>query len=512
MAVKLNNPFVTILIVNYNGKKYLNESLSSLQDLNYDTMKLSIIVIDNGSTDGSVTFIKQKFPQVKIIKNRINNYCKALNRGIRNTKAELIGILNNDTKVEKDWLVRLVGVLIKNKKIGGVTGKTLLFNQELQGTGHTALPDFYWEDRGYLDTYNKYSKTEEVDSISGCASLYRAKCLKQAGLFDEDFEMYLEDVDLSIRAAQKGWKFYYVPEAIVYHRFHGTAQESELRYYLERNRLYLLAKHYPEKLADNLFGKGYFSWHKDSQDKNSLLKVLPDVLTKLEKHHSAEKAMELIPEIFQSLKKILNFNEERLIKHYSNRINKLEEDSISIADFQNEIKPLNIKKIFIIKSHIVSVEEFIDCIEYYKRVYPLAQKYILANLFKEDYNTVLKIKGVDGFYLYSPDKKPLTSFQILKLGFKLKFKKFDILVILTKHLEDPRLHKSKLLASFIPARFKKIRSVIGSEIVLSSAKFSFHVFLYIILIPFKTGILIFLALFFMFFIVGGSRLKRIFKK
>ena len=141
MEIKNKNPYVTLIIVNYNGKKYLHDCFSSLKNLNYDKKKLKIIMVDNQSQDGSVAFVKKNFPDIKIIRNKINNYCKALNTGIKRTKTELIGILNNDTKVEKNWLIKLVEILNQDDKIGGVTGKTLLFDKKLQGTGHRELPN-----------------------------------------------------------------------------------------------------------------------------------------------------------------------------------------------------------------------------------------------------------------------------------------------------------------------------------------------------------------------------------
>lgn len=305
-------PLVSIIVVNYNGKKYLKDCFSSLYNLNFPPNKLEIVMVDNGSSDSSLEFVKENFPRVEIIENNINNYCKANNLGIKSAKGKYIAILNNDTKVDENWLVELVKVINQDDSIGAVAGKILFLDGRLQGTGHYEFPHFYWSDRGFKENdKGQYDKTEEVPSISHCATLYRKKCFDNVGLLDEDFNMYMEDVDMSIRAKQKGWRLLYVPKSVVYHKFHGSADESQVNFYCERNRLLLLAKHYPQKLADTLFGKGYFT---GLNKKSELIKILPDVFSKLIKHHNVDIVSSILPNIFENLNKILNFEKDYLMK------------------------------------------------------------------------------------------------------------------------------------------------------------------------------------------------------
>ncbi len=305
-------PLVSIIVVNYNGKKYLKDCFSSLYNLNFPPNKLEIVMVDNGSSDSSLEFVKENFSRVEIIENNINNYCKANNLGIKSAKGKYIAILNNDTKVDENWLVELVKVINQDDSIGAVAGKILFLDGRLQGTGHYEFPHFYWSDRGFKENdKGQYDKTEEVPSISHCATLYRKKCFDNVGLLDEDFNMYMEDVDMSIRAKQKGWRLFYVPKSVVYHKFHGSADESQVNFYCERNRLLLLAKHYPQKLADTLFGKGYFT---GLNKKSELIKILPDVFSKLIKHHNVDIVSSILPNIFENLNKILNFEKDYLMK------------------------------------------------------------------------------------------------------------------------------------------------------------------------------------------------------
>jgi GT2 family glycosyltransferase len=333
------NPFVSIVTVNYNGKKYLKSLFDSLFELNYPQKKLEIIMVDNGSSDGSLEFVNENFPRVKIIKNDINNYCRANNLGIKNAKGKFIALINTDIRVDKCWLIELIKVIGHDDSIGIATSKVLFLNGKIQSTGHYELPDFYWSDRGFGEIdEGQYSKTEEVLGVSHCAALYRKECLNDIGLLDEDFNMYLEDVDMSIRAKQKGWSLFYVPQSIAYHNFHGSADEELVVFYCERNRLLLLAKHYPHKLSDLLFGKGYFTIQ---NKRNDLIKILPDIFIKLIKHHDNNTVASLFSSIFESLNKILNLEKAYLIKQLQHREEEISGLNTEIYNFNTEIYNLN---------------------------------------------------------------------------------------------------------------------------------------------------------------------------
>ncbi|MBN1869557.1 MAG: glycosyltransferase [Candidatus Omnitrophica bacterium] len=307
-----NAPYVSLITVNYNGQRFLKKYFDSLHSLKYPAERLETIMVDNGSKDSSIDYVRKNFPRVKILKNDVNNYCRANNLGIKKAKGQYIGLINNDTVLKNDWLAELVNFMNRDKSIGAVTGKILFPDGKIQGAGHFELPNFYWSDRGFKEEeHGQYDQCEEVVSISHCASLYRKKCLKDIGLLDEDFGFYMEDVDMSIRAKEKGWRFFYVPQGIVYHEFHGTGNEDLAEFYCERNRLMLIAKHYPHKLANELFGRGYFTL---MGQKDELMKILPEILIKMLKHYDYQTLMELLPGIFATLGKILNLEKDTLVK------------------------------------------------------------------------------------------------------------------------------------------------------------------------------------------------------
>lgn len=240
-------PLVSIITVNYNGRHFLKDCFESLLALHYPKEKLEIIMVDNGSTDDSIDYVKQNFPKIKIIKNAVNNYCMANNLGIRCASGKYIAILNNDTKVDKYWLAELVKVIESDKSLGGVGSKILFMDGKIESIGHQELPNFYWSDKGSDEKdYTQYDKFEEASSLCGCAALYRKNALEDINYFDQDFNMYLEDVDMSIRMKRKKWKLLCVPESLVYHIHHNAADEDTALFYTERNRLLLIAKHYPK--------------------------------------------------------------------------------------------------------------------------------------------------------------------------------------------------------------------------------------------------------------------------
>ncbi|MFC1631384.1 glycosyltransferase [Candidatus Omnitrophota bacterium] len=312
---KTKKPAVTIIVVNHNGKKYLKRCFDSLLRLNFPKNKLEIIMVDNLSRDGSVAFIKKHYPRTVVIENEINNYCRANNLGIQRAKGEFVALLNNDTRVSVDWLAQLVKTIKKDKDIAAVGSKVLLKNGVINSTGHVELPNYYWADRGFQETdQGQYDQTHEVQSISGVACLFRRKYLQQAGLFDEDFQMFLEDVDISIRLKKQGGRIVYCSQSIVYHTFHGTATDDLVSFYIERNRLLLLAKHYPEQLGRAFLSNGYFTLKTSVNGHQDIYEILPMILTKFLSHHQSETINKLLPALFANLKKNLNLEKHNLIQ------------------------------------------------------------------------------------------------------------------------------------------------------------------------------------------------------
>jgi GT2 family glycosyltransferase len=207
-----------------------------------------VILVDNGSVDGSAEWVAATFPQVYLIRNETNRgFAQANNQAIRASTSEFVALLNNDTVVEPDWLQSLLDAIDAKPSIGMCASKMLLASQP--DTVDSAGIDI---DRagiawGITGSAAALNQSRLVFGASGGAALYRRAMLDEIGLFDEDFFAYLEDVDLAWRAKWAGWGAVYVPEAVVYHVHSGTSHtiphfKSRL---LGRNKIWVLCKNYP---------------------------------------------------------------------------------------------------------------------------------------------------------------------------------------------------------------------------------------------------------------------------
>ncbi len=244
---------VSVIIVNYNGRDHLAECLDALRVQTFRDFE--IILVDNASTDGSVIFVTKTYPEVAIIENRENlGYGGGNNAGIRQSHGKYVVLLNNDTKAEPKWLEKLIGPVEKDQGVGMCASKIMdYYHPEIiDNTGLLIYRDGIARGRGRLEEdRGQYALEEEVFVPSGCAGLYRRDMLEEIGLFDEDFFLYVDDVDIGFRARLAGWKCTYVPDAVVYHKYSATTEPySPLKAYLvERNRIWVVMKCFPARLA-----------------------------------------------------------------------------------------------------------------------------------------------------------------------------------------------------------------------------------------------------------------------
>jgi len=330
-------PLVSIVTVNFNRKQLTKKCLDSLYAVDYPKNKLQIIVVDNCSQDGSVGFIKNTYKRVTLLANKNNNYCQACNLGIQRSTGKYIVLLNNDVKVNKTWLSELVKAMEADSSIGAATCKLLKPDGTIQNAGLYELPNFYWDERGAGGKAEEYDSLVEVEAISGACALYRSSALKQVGLLDEDFVMYGEDVDMSFRLKEKGWKLTYVPHSVGYHKMHGSGNEKLSRDYIEKNRLIFIAKHFPLLLTRSLVGNNYFMVSKDDPECGKLLDVLPRIFIKLETHHNRQVISAITNDLFAELKRILSGEnkklEELLRDHHNDLVyTKGERDRLKVED------------------------------------------------------------------------------------------------------------------------------------------------------------------------------------
>lgn len=270
---------VSVIIVNFNGARYLRPCLQSLMNMDSGQLTLDIIMVDNGSTDASLELVESTFPEVRILRNDRNNFARALNMGVKNSRGNIVAIMNNDMTVEKKWLMAARDMLLSDKNIGAVQSKIrFMGNGRINSAGVEEVEDFYFRDIGFDEKdVGQYDTSRELQYFSGGAVCLQKSCIEAVGDFDEDFIMYCEDVDYSIRCRQKGWKIFYAPESIVNHKYQGSATSALCEYLCSRNRLFCIAKHFPEKLSprirtSHLFLKG---------NKNILYRVLLQTARKL---------------------------------------------------------------------------------------------------------------------------------------------------------------------------------------------------------------------------------------
>lgn len=243
------NPRVSVVILNWNGRRYLEDCLSSLQDQTFTDFE--IILVDNGSTDGSVEWVAERFPQVQVIRNETNvGFAAGNNQAIRASQSEFVATLNNDTRVEPDWLAMLIAAAEEDPTVGMCASKMLFADRPeiINSTGINLDPiGIAWDRRG--GEPDDRQETEPVEVFGPCAgaALYRRAMLDQIGVFDERFFAYLGDVDLAWRARLAGWRCLYVPHARVYHVHSATAGEGSpfKNRLLGRNKVWTIAKNYP---------------------------------------------------------------------------------------------------------------------------------------------------------------------------------------------------------------------------------------------------------------------------
>ena len=212
-------PRVTVVIPNWNGRKFLDLCLTSLRRQSFQNFET--ILVDNGSTDDSVTYVEQNFPEVRVLSLDENRgFSAAVNAGILASRSEYVALLNNDTEADPGWLETLIGSADSCPEAGFFASKLVDFwdRRLLDGAGdvlrRSGLP--YRLGHGELDR-SQYDSLAFVFGACAAAALYRRSMLDDVGLFDEDFFAYCEDGDLSFRAQLAGYRCLYVPGAIIYH-------------------------------------------------------------------------------------------------------------------------------------------------------------------------------------------------------------------------------------------------------------------------------------------------------
>lgn len=241
---------VSVVIPNYNGKKYLETCMKSL--MKQSLKPEEIIIVDNASKDGSIEYIEKEFKDKVTLICLDENYgfSKAVNEGIKKSTSEFIALLNNDTELDEKWLEELYKCIQKDEKIFSCCSKMLRFVErdiiDDAGDEYTLLG---WGNKiGDGKASCNYEEDKEVFSSCAGAAIYRKSILDEIGLFDEAFFAYLEDMDISYRARVYGYKNYYASKAKVYHIGSATSGSRHNSFKVKlasRNNIYLIHKNMP---------------------------------------------------------------------------------------------------------------------------------------------------------------------------------------------------------------------------------------------------------------------------
>lgn len=239
----------SVIIPNWNGSKLLEDCLSSLRKQTFKDFE--IILVDNGSTDDSLEYVKDRFPEAKIIPLQKNfGFAKAINEGVKASSAKYVLFLNNDTSVDKDWVKYLIACADSHPGVISVNSKLLNFYDKelidgvgilINEVGQARSIGWQEKDKG------QYSSEQYIFGATGGASLFRREDFIKIGLFDEKYFMYSEEVDFAFRALVLGYKSIFCPKAVVYHKHKATAKKlpSHIEYWQFRNMTQTIIKDFP---------------------------------------------------------------------------------------------------------------------------------------------------------------------------------------------------------------------------------------------------------------------------
>jgi GT2 family glycosyltransferase len=253
----VETPLISVVIVNWNRRDLLRACLDSLAAQTFTNFE--IIVVDNGSDDGSAAMVRE-FPRpIHLIENRENRgFCAANNQGFSVSQSEYIALLNNDAEADPGWLQAMLDTIqikpdVGETDLGMVASKILVWEDPrvIDKCGHLIYPDGQNRGRGHgqLDQ-GQFNRQEEVLWPDGCAALYRRAMLDEVGGFDEEFFAYADDAELGLRARIAGWTCLYAPGAVVKHHRGATLGLNSARRLtlIERNRVLLVVKLFPWNL------------------------------------------------------------------------------------------------------------------------------------------------------------------------------------------------------------------------------------------------------------------------
>lgn len=240
---------VSVIIPNFNGMAYLDGVLSGLEC--QTVRNFEVILVDNGSSDGSCAFVASSYPWVHMIELSENfGFCKAVNEGIKASRAPYVLLLNNDIEVTPDFIEEMLAAIRRHKKAFSCAARMIQFHDRdrLDDAGNYYCALGWAYARGKGKDIHTCEKEEKIFASCAGAAIYRRKIFEKIGYFDEEHFAYLEDMDVGYRARINGYENWYAPKAMVYHVGSGTSGSRYNHFktrYSSRNNVYLIYKNMP---------------------------------------------------------------------------------------------------------------------------------------------------------------------------------------------------------------------------------------------------------------------------
>ena len=256
---------ITAVTVTYNASAFIEPFLASMAALDTEGLDFQLIAVDNGSSDGTPDKLREHPFDLTVIENDENNYARALNLAIAASDSEFVVVVNNDATAEPGWLKGFLPVFEQNPRAGAVQSKIFFAGKDvLNSVGVEEIEHYYFKDIGFEEEDSvRYAKPAKRTYVTGGSLMLRRECLEQVGPWDEEFIMFMEDVDYSARCRDAGWELWFAPDSVLHHQYHGSSSEELCEYFCTRNRFLFVARHFPMELVEcipssHFYKKGEF--------------------------------------------------------------------------------------------------------------------------------------------------------------------------------------------------------------------------------------------------------------
>ena len=262
--INTTQPFVSIIVLNWNGRRFIDSFFNSIEKLSYPKDKIEVLFVDNASSDDSVEYFRSKNIQyARIIQTGANyGYSGGNNFGFKEAKGDFIAVCNNDLELDKEWLKELVSTALETSADVVVPKLVFADTHKINNAGSMIINDSDWpnKERGVDADIDdpEFNYQTEVTAFCGASPLFKRSFLEEVGLFDKRFFLYWEDGDLSWRGQKVGKRYIYTPNSIAYHHTSGSTGGSSspvFVYYVSRNRVLIQIKNSSLRLALRAFLK-----------------------------------------------------------------------------------------------------------------------------------------------------------------------------------------------------------------------------------------------------------------